>query len=76
MKAHIYRKKYASIGASTKPFRKNARIELGYCCAQFLAGLLTVRFGMGLVGAALMIALCLVYILYVNPRFMSRRLTR
>ena len=56
--------------------RKNTRIELGYCCAQLLAGLLTVRFGMGLVGAALVIALCLVYILYVNPRFMSRRLTR
>lgn len=30
--------------------RKNTRIELVYCCIQLLAGLLTIRFGMGLAG--------------------------
>lgn len=56
--------------------RKNVKIELCYCCAQAFVGLLTIRFGMGLVGLALMLMVFLVYILYVNPRFMFRRLTR
>ena len=56
--------------------RKNANIELGYCCVQLLAGLLTIRFGMGLAGAAIVIAVTAVYILYINPKFMSRRLTK
>ena len=59
-----------------KQRRKNINIELGYCCIQLLAGLLTIQFGMGLVGAALMIVIVGVYILYINPRFMARKLTR
>ncbi len=62
--------------ADKKQRRKNANIELGYCCVQLLAGLLTIRFGMGLAGAAIMIAVTAVYILYINPKFMSRRLTK
>ncbi len=56
--------------------RKNANIELAYCCVQLFVGLLTIRFGMGLVGGAIMIVVGSVYILYINPRFMSRRLTK
>lgn len=56
--------------------RRNTRIELGYCCAQLCAAFLTVRFGLGLAGAALMIAAACVYVLYVNPRFMGRKLTK
>lgn len=56
--------------------RKNANIELGYCCIQLLVGLLTMQFGLGLVGAAMIIAVALVYILYINPKFMSRKLTK
>lgn len=59
-----------------KQRRKNANIELGYCGVQLLAGLLTIHFDMGLVGAVIMIAVGSAYILYVNPRFMSRRLTK
>lgn len=56
--------------------RRNTRIELGYCCAQLFAAFLTVRFGLGLAGAVLMIAAACVYVLYVNPRFMGRKLTK
>ncbi len=56
--------------------RRNTRIELGYCCAQLCAAFLTVRFGLGLAGAVLMIAAACVYVLYVNPRFMGRKLTK
>ncbi len=56
--------------------RKNAHIELGYCCVQLLVGLLTIYFGMGLAGAVIMIAVGSIYILYINPKFMLRRLTK
>ena len=56
--------------------RRNTRIELGYCCAQLCAAFLTVRFGLGLAGAVLMIAAACVYVLYINPRFMGRKLTK
>lgn len=56
--------------------RTNARIELGYCCVQLAAGFLTVCFGLGLAGAVLMIITTCVYVLYVNPRFMGRKLTK
>lgn len=56
--------------------RKNVNMELGYCCIQTFAALLTIRFGMGLVGLALMLLVLLVYILYINPRYMNRKLTK
>lgn len=55
---------------------KNTKIELGYCCVQLFVALLTIRFGMGLAGAVLMIAAASFYILYINPRFMRRKLTK
>ena len=56
--------------------RKNTRIELVYCCIQLLVGLLTIRFGMGLAGGVIMVTVGSVYLLYINPRFMARRLTK
>ena len=56
--------------------RKNTKIELAYCLIQALIALLIIYFGLGLVGLALMIIVCLVYLLYVNPKFMNRKLTR
>ena len=56
--------------------RKNALIELGYCCVQLAVALLTVRLGLGLVGTAILIGVGCIYILYINPRFMSRKLTK
>lgn len=56
--------------------RKNIDIEFRYCCVQAIIGLLTIHFGLGLVGAVLIITVMLVYILYINPKFMNRKLTR
>lgn len=56
--------------------RKNVNIELRYCCVQLLVGLLTIHFGMGLVGLALILLVCLIYILYINPKYMNRKFTR
>jgi hypothetical protein len=39
-------------------------------------GLLTIRFGMGLAGGVIMVTVGSVYLLYINPRFMARRLTK
>ena len=38
--------------------------------------LLTIHFGMGLVGLALILLVLLVYILYVNPKYMNRTFTK
>lgn len=56
--------------------RKNVNIELGYCCIQVLAALFTAYLGMGLLALVLIISIGLVYILYINPKFMNRKLTR
>lgn len=52
--------------------RKNVVIEFIYICIQCAVTLLTIHFGMGLVGLAFLIAVMLVYILYVNPKLMRR----
>lgn len=59
-----------------KQRQKNVNIELGYCCVQTIIALLTIRFGMGLVGLILILTTCLIYILYVNPKFMNRKFTK
>ncbi len=56
--------------------RKNRKIEMIYCCVQAGIGLLTIRFEMGLVGMAIVIAVASFYLLYINPKFMNRRLTK
>ena len=56
--------------------RKNINIELGYCGIQLLLSLLTIYSGKGLVGVTLILLVEFVYLLYINPNFMNRKLTR
>ena len=56
--------------------RKNSLIELAYCVGQLFIGLLTADGGMGLVGVALNLILCLFYVLWINPRYMGRCFSR
>jgi hypothetical protein len=56
--------------------RRNSLIELGYCFAQLFIGLLTADGGIGLVGLALNLILCLFYVQWINPRYMGRRFGR
>ena len=56
--------------------RRNARIELVYCLVMAALALFNGYAGTGLAGTAAVIGLMLVYILYINPRFMGRRLTK
>lgn len=56
--------------------RKNTKIELVYCCVQAGIALLTIRFEMGLVGMVLIIIAAIIYLFYINPKFMNRRLTK
>lgn len=53
--------------------RKNSLIELSYCAVQLLVGVLVAEAGIGLVGLALHILVCLCYVQWVNPRYMNRR---
>lgn len=56
--------------------RKNSLIELSYCAAQLLVGILVADGGIGLVGLGLHIVLCLFYVQWVNPRYMNRCFSR
>lgn len=56
--------------------KKNINMELGYCAIQILIALFTMYSGIGLVGVAFTILVLLVYILYINPKFMNRKFTR
>ena len=56
--------------------RKNINIELGYCVIQVLLSLLTIYSGRGLLGVTLILLVAFVYLLYINPKFMNRKLTK
>lgn len=56
--------------------RKNVTIEFRYCTLQLLVAILDTYLGLGLWGAVLMIVIGAVYLLYINPRFMGRKLTK
>ena len=56
--------------------RKSSWIELSYCFGQLFIGLLTAEAGIGLVGLALNLILCLFYVQWINPRYMGRRFSR
>lgn len=59
-----------------KQRRKNVNIEFCYCIIQTVAALLIIYSSLGLVGEVIIITVGLVYILYINPKLMSRRLTK
>lgn len=56
--------------------RQNTRIELAYCVVQAALALFNGSVGTGLVGTAVIIAIMLFYLLYVNPKYMGRKLTK
>lgn len=56
--------------------RKNTKIESVYCCVQAGFALLTIHFEMGFVGMAIIIAAACFYLLWINPKFMNRKLTK
>ena len=56
--------------------QKNIKIELIYCCVQAGIALLTIRFEMGLAGMAVIIAAAALYLIYINPKYMNRKLTK
>lgn len=55
---------------------KNVTIEFRYCTLQLMVAILDTYLGLGLWGAALMIVIGGVYLLYINPKFMGRKLTK
>ena len=59
-----------------KQRRKNTRIELLYCLVQLGIGYLIIYVGIGLLGAAMIIAVFMAYILVINPKYMNRKLTK
>ena len=52
--------------------KKNSRIELAYCCVQLVIAYVTYRFTLGLMGSLLILAVLLVYVLCINPKYMNR----
>ena len=56
--------------------RKNRNIEFAYIGIQTALVIVTVYWGIGLFRIALILFILFFYILYVNPRFMKRKLTR
>ena len=56
--------------------RRNARIELLYCLTQSAIALLGYGSRRPYLGTALLLTTALVYIFFINPRYMNRRLTK
>ena len=59
-----------------KQRRRNVNIELCYCFLQIIVFLLDLYFGYSFVGAVIILTIAMVYIMYINPKFMSRKLTK
>ena len=55
---------------------KNTKIEMGYCCIQVVVALIAYFTHFYFYGTVLLIALCLLYILKINPKYMNRKLTK
>ena len=56
--------------------RKNARIELLYCLLQAAIAIAAYRAQLQLLGALFLLAVCLGYILFINPNYMGRVLVK
>lgn len=55
---------------------KNVRIELIYCCTQTATALFGYFSDLYAVAAILILAFSMIYIFFINPKYMNRRLTR
>lgn len=60
----------------TKKYRKNVMIELAYCMAQAAVFLFGYFSKMYFVGTTLLIAIAIIYLLFINPKYMNRQLVR
>ena len=59
-----------------KQYKKNVRIELGYCMVQAVIFLFGYNSKMYWIATTLLLVVALVYILWVNPKFMNRHMTK
>ena len=59
-----------------KQWKKNARIELLYCLIQLAIALVGYYAKTYFTTAVLLILVCLLYILYINPKYMNRTLVK
>lgn len=55
---------------------KNRKIEMAYCCIQAVIALIAYFTHFYFWGAVLLIAVCLLYLLKINPQYMNRKLTK
>lgn len=55
---------------------KNTKIELGYCCVQAIIALLSHFTRFYFLGGVLLIVVCSLYLLKINPKYMNRKLTK
>ena len=60
----------------TEVRRKNAFIELLYCMVMAAVAIFGYYTKLYFVAAVLLIGICLIYILIINPKFMNRQLVR
>ena len=56
--------------------QKNTMIELGYCTIQAIIVLTCRAWNLGIIGAGLLFAICVIYIFIINPRAMKRELVQ
>lgn len=56
--------------------KKNTMIELGYCAIQAIIVLACRAWNLGIIGAGLLFAICVIYIFIINPRAMKRELVQ
>ena len=56
--------------------QKNTMIELGYCVIQAIIVLACRAWNLGIIGAGLLFAICMIYIFVINPRAMKRELVQ
>lgn len=52
--------------------KKNIKIELVYCVIQLAIAICIFKFKLGLIGLLIMLFTMLLYILYINPKYMNR----
>ena len=62
--------------ADSRQRRKNALVEFCYCAVQALLVLACRIWTLGILGAGLLFAVCMIYIFAVNPRVMKRFLVQ
>ena len=60
----------------TQQRRKNTIVEFGYCVVQVIIVSACREWSLGVIGAGLLLVMCMIYIFAVNPRVMKRELVQ